>query len=113
MLLTSNASLQNIISEWTVYFDNTGWFFGDPHIRTLDGLTYTMNGLGEYVLIVTTTGEFTLQGRTTRALDSNGNEILGTIFCAFAASDANSDVVHVEMNEKRDGDSNYLLADID
>ena len=27
------------------------WFFGDPHIVTLDGFFYTFNGIGEYVFI--------------------------------------------------------------
>jgi hypothetical protein len=26
----------------------TGWIFGDPHIKTLDGLAYDYNGVGEY-----------------------------------------------------------------
>ena len=42
---------------------HTGWFWGDPHINTLDGHTYTFNGLGEYTLI--SLGEsFELQART-------------------------------------------------
>ena len=86
-----------------------GWFFGDPHIRTLDGLRYTVNGLGEYVLIVTTEGNFTLQGRTTRALDNQGNQMQGTVFSAFAASDADSDRVHVQMNDTRNGKSELRI----
>ena len=77
--------------------------FGDPHVRTLDGHTYTFNGLGEYVLLETTEGNFTLQGRTTKALDSNGSEMKATIFNAFAARDAATDILHVQMNDTRDG----------
>ncbi|XP_069068933.1 mucin-4-like isoform X2 [Pleurodeles waltl] len=48
-----------------------GFFFGDPHIYTLDGLTYTFNGLGEFILAnarnENDTVVFRLQGRTARA----------------------------------------------
>ena len=83
------------------YFDicliDAGWFFGDPHIRTLDGFQYTFNGLGEYTLIGTTHGNFTLQGRTAKAIDKNGAERDATIFNAFAAKDDDSDNIHVGM----------------
>ncbi|KAK2175059.1 hypothetical protein NP493_751g01026 [Ridgeia piscesae] len=80
-----------------------GWFYGDPHIRTLDGFQYTFNGLGEYTLIETTHGNFTLQGRTAKALDDSGKEMDATIFSAFAARDINSDTFHVNMNATRNG----------
>ena len=57
----------------------TGWTFGDPHITTLDGRTYTFNGLGEYV-ITRITNEFELQARTTVASDNT----TATIFSAVA-----------------------------
>ena len=82
---------------------STGWFYGDPHIRTLDGFQYTFNGLGEYALIDTTHGNFTLQGRTAKARDSNGTETDATVFSAFAAKDFDSDTVHVEMTATLDG----------
>ena len=39
------------------------WFWGDPHINTLDGRMYTFNGLGEYTL-VQLGDQFELQART-------------------------------------------------
>ena len=57
----------------------TGWNFGDPHITTLDGRTYTFNGLGEYVM-TRITDEFELQARTTVASDN----ATATIFSAVA-----------------------------
>ncbi|KAK2161673.1 hypothetical protein NP493_1565g00035 [Ridgeia piscesae] len=80
-----------------------GWFYGDPHIRTLDGFEYTFNGLGEYTLIETRHGEFTLQGRTAKVRDENGQETDATVFSAFAARDRDSDTVHVEMTTSRRG----------
>ncbi|KAI0212706.1 Mucin-like protein [Lamellibrachia satsuma] len=80
-----------------------GWLYGDPHIRTLDGFQYTFNGLGEYTLIETTHGTFTLQCRTAKALDKNGAERDATIFSAFAARNTDSDTIHIGMNDKKDG----------
>ena len=89
---------------------HTAWVFGDPHIRTLDGLEFTFNGLGEYTLIETTDKNFTLQGRTERALDKDGKEMQATVFSAFAAKDADSDRFHVQMNADRDGKNQSVLA---
>ncbi|CAH1788959.1 unnamed protein product [Owenia fusiformis] len=73
------------------------WFWGDPHVRTLDGKTYTFNGLGEYWLIKTTDDYFTLQGRTSKALTSNGTATKATVFTAFAAKEESSDQFYVEL----------------
>ena len=55
---------------------------GDPHILTLDGLLYTFNGFGEYILI--DTENFILQGRTIQAQNIDGDLINATIWGAFA-----------------------------
>ena len=34
---------------------------GDPHINTIDGKTYTFNGLGEYWIIHTQNGQVGVQ----------------------------------------------------
>ncbi|KAK2173006.1 hypothetical protein NP493_911g00016 [Ridgeia piscesae] len=82
---------------------HTGWLYGDPHIRTLDGFEYTFNGLGEYTLIETTHREFTLQGRTAKVHNDKGQETDATVFSAFAARDRDSDTVHVEITTSRQG----------
>ena len=81
----------------------SAWFVGDPHIHTLDNFQYTFNGLGEYTLIKTDGGNFTLQGRTVKALDEKGVETAATVFSAFAASDGDSDRVYIAMNSSRSG----------
>lgn len=56
--------------------------FGDPHITTLDGLTYTFNGLGDFVLLLASDAQtsFVLQGRTAQT-----GMAQATNFVAFAA----------------------------
>ncbi|CAJ0964444.1 unnamed protein product, partial [Ranitomeya imitator] len=67
---------------------NFGFLFGDPHINTLDGVKYTFNGLGEFILTNVKDENdiviFRLQGRTARA--SNGtHETQATNFVGLAA----------------------------
>ncbi|PKU39809.1 mucin-4 [Limosa lapponica baueri] len=56
--------------------------FGDPHMTTLDGLTYTFNGLGDFVLLLARDAQtsFVLQGRTAQTGTAQA-----TNFVAFAA----------------------------
>ncbi|XP_033100756.1 G surface protein, allelic form 156-like [Anneissia japonica] len=70
---------------------NTGWMFGDPHIRTLDGLEYTFNGIGEFVLVTVNEGDFVLQGRMEKPVIEDEN-VLATIFSAFAAQERSTKV---------------------
>ena len=64
----------------TRFYSNVpvGWGWGDPHITTIDGRRYTFNGVGEYVLLRTTSSNFEFQGRTALAPNSNA-----TIFSAL------------------------------
>nr|XP_045243238.1 LOW QUALITY PROTEIN: mucin-4 [Macaca fascicularis] len=58
------------------------WMFGDPHITTLDGVNYTFNGLGDFLLVGAQDGNssFLLQGRTAQTGSAQA-----TNFIAFAA----------------------------
>jgi len=82
--------------------------WGDPHIKTLDNLEYTFNGLGEYFMVKT--DSFELQARTARAWDSQQQSSpTGTVFSAVAGraiyEESNTTVssarVHVEMSDDR------------
>ena len=75
---------------------NSGWFWGDPHIKTLDGGNYTFNGLGEYVMIDAQNGTFQLQARTGHA---QGNSTNATIFTAGAAKEENSSTVEIRVKK--------------
>ncbi|KAH9487814.1 hypothetical protein Btru_068327 [Bulinus truncatus] len=80
----------------------SGWAFGDPHITTLDGLKYTFNGWGEYIMAWIPTKNFTLQARTTRATNSVGSEATnGTVYSALAAKEKNSSF-QVELSSSKD-----------
>lgn len=56
--------------------------FGDPHVTTLDGLTYTFNALGDFVLLLASDAHtsFVLQGRMARTGTAQA-----TNFMAFVA----------------------------
>ncbi|XP_068020042.1 mucin-4 [Melanerpes formicivorus] len=67
--------------------------FGDPHIVTLDGLTYTFNGLGDFVLLLASDAQssFVLHGRTAQT-----GMAQATNFVAFAAQYISSTTSTVE-----------------
>ncbi|XP_039569786.1 mucin-4 isoform X2 [Passer montanus] len=67
--------------------------FGDPHITTLDGLTYTFNGLGDFVLLLASDAQtsFVLQGRTAQT-----GMAQATNFVAFAAQYISNTTTTVE-----------------
>ena len=76
-----------------ISFPCAAWFWGDPHFQTLDGLTYTFNGLGEYTLAradITGMGEFRAQGRTVLVTNSTATQ-----FTAFAFGIQDIDYVEV------------------
>ncbi|CAD5121857.1 DgyrCDS10323 [Dimorphilus gyrociliatus] len=71
-------------------FVRWAFFFGDPHITTIDGRGYTFNGLGEYTLLKygsASNTEFDLQARTARAIDKNNKASLATVFTAVTGVD--------------------------
>ncbi|XP_021250458.1 mucin-4 isoform X2 [Numida meleagris] len=67
--------------------------FGDPHVTTLDGLTFTFNGLGDFVLLLASTARtsFVLQGRMARTGTAQA-----TNFMAFVAQYTSTTTTTVE-----------------
>ena len=55
------------------------WIVGDPHITTLDGVNYTFNGLGDFLLVWTQdrNSSFLLQGRTAQTRSANATNFIG------------------------------------
>ncbi|KAM6063925.1 LOW QUALITY PROTEIN: mucin-4 [Theristicus caerulescens] len=82
--------------------------FGDPHITTLDGLTYTFNGLGDFVLLLASDAQtsFVLHGRTAQTGTAQA-----TNFVAFAAQYVSTTTTTVEWSLGSRGDIQVLLND--
>eukprot|EP00057_Strongylocentrotus_purpuratus_P020264 XP_011674738.1 PREDICTED: mucin-like protein isoform X1 [Strongylocentrotus purpuratus] len=77
------------------------WFWGDPHINTLDGRMYTFNGLGEYIMLEYNNNDtFVLQARTGRAFNNSVPVETGTVFTGFAATQGIT-VVEFSLNDNR------------
>ena len=76
-----------------VYAVSPAGAYGDPHIVTLDGLKYTFNGKGEFILIETTNNIITLQGRMVEVPSNLGQEAPATVFSAIACKQNDSDTV--------------------
>ncbi|XP_050174547.1 sushi domain-containing protein 2 [Myiozetetes cayanensis] len=73
--------------------------FGDPHFLTFDGLNFTFNGLGEYVLLESDLTSLRVQGRTQQGRLPNGTGAQGTGLSAVAMQENNSDVIEVRYSE--------------
>ena len=73
--------------------------FGDPHFYTFDGMPYTFNGLGEYVLVRADSPRVKLdvQGRFERVQESPYGEVLASTLTAVAAKDNVSATVEVQL----------------
>eukprot|EP00096_Caligus_rogercresseyi_P016873 TRINITY_DN996_c0_g2_i3.p1 TRINITY_DN996_c0_g2~~TRINITY_DN996_c0_g2_i3.p1 ORF type:complete len:1255 (-),score=221.80 TRINITY_DN996_c0_g2_i3:184-3948(-) len=84
--------------------------FGDPHIYTFDGLEYTFNGKGEFVLVRADTPRVKLdvQGRFESIFDSPYGKVDATALTAIAAKDNFSSIVEVRLRP-RDAQWRYKL----
>lgn len=83
------------------FFIFTAFFWGDPHITTIDGRKYTFNGLGEYWMIKSL--NLTVQARTVQAVNMDGQMANATVFGAFAMKKEGSDIISVTMNATTTG----------
>ena len=97
MLLRKNSYIRQYIYSHTYFRDSKSlisyfisypaWTWGDPHIKTMDGKEYTFNGLGEYLLARTISGDFRLQGRTAQFPGSSATQ-----WSAFCVANSQSSV---------------------
>ena len=70
----------------------TGFTWGDPHFESIDGLNFTFNGLGEYVLLQSDGLELIIQARFIRYEGANA-----TVLSAVAIKTKSLPVIHVEL----------------
>ncbi|XP_065604145.1 LOW QUALITY PROTEIN: mucin-4 [Cyrtonyx montezumae] len=80
--------------------------FGDPHVTTLDGLTYTFNGLGDFMLLLASSAHtsFVLQGRMARTGTAQA-----TNFMAFVAQYTSTTTTTVEWTLGNHSEVQVLL----
>ncbi|KAL5012552.1 hypothetical protein ScPMuIL_011103 [Solemya velum] len=75
---------------------------GDPHLVTLDGLEYTFNGIGEYVLVEDKNSSVVIQVRAVPTQDKDGRSQNASVFSAIALALRNSsDVVEIRLSERQ------------
>ncbi len=89
----------------------SGWSGGDPHIKTLDGLTYTFNGIGDYNLLsLKNRSDFIVHCRMSKATvvkNVTTAASKATVFSAFALSAFQGALVEIYLNVS----SMYCISD--
>lgn len=75
--------------------NSLGFTWGDPHFQTVDGLMYTFNGFGEYVLLQSQTNSLSVQVRLA-LLDSSNTTFNATIISAVVVKQGTAQLVQVE-----------------
>ena len=82
------------------------WVVGDPHFITFDGTRYTFNGYGEFTLLQTDSGQFTIQGRMEPFPDNASGSILTALAVNYDGDRIN--IVTNEAGPNRGGLDVYL-----
>eukprot|EP00058_Branchiostoma_floridae_P018259 XP_002603748.1 hypothetical protein BRAFLDRAFT_97609 [Branchiostoma floridae] len=87
-----------------------GAVFGDPHVITLDGRSYTFNGLGEYTLLQADDIGLRIQVRTAQVSNAQGELVHATACSSFAMREGASDTVEVRLPRARDTEVPQVLV---
>ena len=75
-----------------------GVAFGDPHVGTIDGFSYSFNGLGDYYLVTSShSSEAGVQSRTCKAFTTIPPS-RATVFCGFAVYEKDQPTVEIHKN---------------
>lgn len=85
--------------EVSLLFLYVGFTWGDPHFQTVDGHTYTFNGLGEYVLLQSEENNLEIQVRLT-LLDMLSTDFNATVISAIVVKQGTAQVVQVEESDE-------------
>uniref|UniRef100_F6WA41 Sushi domain containing 2 n=1 Tax=Monodelphis domestica TaxID=13616 RepID=F6WA41_MONDO len=75
--------------------------FGDPHFVTFDGVSFTFNGRGEYVLVQSELPQLLVQARTRAASSGSppGAQASATGISAVAVKEGTSDVLEARLGD--------------
>ncbi|KAJ8049806.1 Sushi domain-containing protein 2 [Holothuria leucospilota] len=83
------------------------WAAGDPHFRSLDGLLFTFNGLGEFVYTDVDNGLFVAHVRTGLV----SPDVAATVVTAVAAKHRDGDTFHMEVISPGDTEIRIITED--
>ncbi|GFO00271.1 fibrillin-1 [Plakobranchus ocellatus] len=90
--------------------------WGDPHMVTVDGKTFTFNNLGEFTFLnvkgmtpENVTVDIVTQARTCRIEAMNGTMSRATIWCAFALESGSGSRVQVSMQSDNGGEPYMVI----
>ena len=75
--------------------------WGDPHMKSLDGHTFTFNGLGDYTMVrlQNSPSGFNLQARLSKAVVNGTGEVpKAAVFSGFCVKDGEGAQVEIYMN---------------
>lgn len=85
---------------------------GDPHLTTLDGLDYTFNGVGDFILLQDNNSSSVVQVRAIQTKDANGILQNASVFSAVAIAIGNmSD--RIEIYKTDTGNARILVNGIE
>ena len=79
----------------------TALMWGDPHMKSMDGHTFTFNGLGDYTMVQLQNNPsgFNLQARLSKAVvNGTGEAPKATVFSGFCVKDGEGAQVEIYMN---------------
>ncbi|WP_414521362.1 SGNH/GDSL hydrolase family protein [Umezakia ovalisporum] len=60
---SQNTAVLTIVDDDVPDLNSTAVSWGDPHLRTFDGISYDLQSLGEFTLVKSTTDDFEIQAR--------------------------------------------------
>ncbi|CAH1258735.1 SUSD2 [Branchiostoma lanceolatum] len=87
-----------------------GAVFGDPHVITLDGKSYTFNGKGEYTLLQADDVSLRIQVRTAQVSNAQGDLVQTTACTSVAMREGASDTVEVRLPRARESEVPQVLV---
>lgn len=97
--------MQSFALSFTPNFSTAGFTWGDPHFESVDGKSFTFNGLGEYTLLEAAMNKLYIQVRLTRYLNTNG-----TVLSAVTMKNGDSQRVQVEASSSPGADQLLLYT---